>query len=143
MGRDVAGTYSWGVTGIQVTSLAYPKPVKRRTAKARKRREEAALIRVVRDFVAERDGYCRLQGHGLGACQGPSEWAHLEDLRRARTRSQAPERRHTTTHSLMLCAMHHKRYDAHTLGLAFITDAGADGPIQWYADQFVYTEGSR
>ena len=123
--------------------LAYPKPVKRRTAKARKDRAEAAVIRKVREIVAERDGYCRLQGHGLGACKGPSEWAHLEDHRRARTRGQAPERRHDRRFSLMLCQFHHRRYDAHTLGLAFIDGCGADGPIQWYYGGFVYTEGSR
>ena len=128
----------------RVTGLAYPKPVTRRTVKARKRRAEAAVITKVRDIVAERDGYCRLQGHGLGACKGPSEWAHLEDHRRARTRGQAPERRHRTSHSLMLCRRHHSLYDEYQLGLAFINnEQGADGPIQWYADQFVYTEGSR
>ena len=126
-----------------MTSLAYPKPVTRQRLKARKDRAEAAVIVFVRSFVVERDGYCRCKGYGLGACMGPSEWAHLEDHRRARTRGQSPERRHDRRFSMMLCAIHHRRYDAHTLVMAFLSDRGADGPIQWYYDGFVYTEEYR
>lgn len=120
--------------------LAQPKPLPRRRLKARKDRHEAAVIARIRALVVERDGYCRLQGKGLGACRGASEWAHLEHKRRAKTRGLPPEDRHTSAFSMMLCTFHHQRYDARTLGLAFRSERGADGPVQWYAERFVYTE---
>ena len=98
---------------------------------------------VVRALVVARDGYCRLHGKGLGACRGASEFAHLEDCRRARTMGMAPETRHRTDRAMMLCTVHHQRYDARTLGLSLQTDRGADGPVQWYAESFVYTEEDR
>jgi hypothetical protein len=45
-------------------------------------------------------------------CHGVSEWAHLGDKKRFKTRGQAPEIRHTTAGSLMLCQKHHADYDA-------------------------------
>src|SRR3990167_6434546 len=126
-----------------MTLLAQPKPVPRRTMKARKHRAEHVRMAVVLALVVARDGYCRLQGKGLGACRGASEFAHLEDCRRARTMGMAPETRHRTDRAMMLCTFHHQRYDARTLGLAFRSERGADGPVQWYAESFVYTEEDR
>jgi hypothetical protein len=48
----------------------------------------------------------------VGLCDGVSEWAHLGDKKRFKTRGQAPEVRHTTAGSLMLCTKHHQDYDA-------------------------------
>src|SRR5688500_15406246 len=94
------------------------KPEKRRTTKGRKRRAERTVKQSIRSRCADRDGYCRIGGRDgtqevdihkstMAWCQGVSEWAHLRGYRRSQTRGQAPERRHTTMHSLMLCSRHH------------------------------------
>jgi hypothetical protein len=109
-----------------------PKPEPRRTAKARKAREEAAVKRQVRAACVRRDGACRIwRDHATWAfdCDGPSEWAHLGDHRRSRTRGQDAEVRHTTAGSLMLCRRHHQQYDAHRIEILPRTAQGADGPL--------------
>jgi hypothetical protein len=109
--------------------IGFPKPEKRVTTKGRKRRQERAVIAVVRAVCVERDGYCRLSA--LHAeCGGPSEWAHLGDKKRARTRGMTPELRHTTAGSLMLCRTHHRLYDSGILDIDALTDRGADGRIE-------------
>src|SRR5260221_341989 len=74
--------------------VACPKGRTRKQIKGRKDRAEAAVKKLVRAQVAYRDGHCRLMG--CGPCHGESEWAHLGDKKRARTRGQAPTVRHTT-----------------------------------------------
>jgi hypothetical protein len=80
----------------------------------------------VRARCVERDIGCRLSM--LDPCSGPDEWAHLEDAKRARTRGQAPDVRHTTAGTLIACRGHHRRYDAGQIQIV-LGDAGADGPI--------------
>lgn len=97
--------------------LLKPEPLKR--AKARRKRQEAKVVKSVRAQVEARDGLCRLYRDAYlqrrflaaGMCEGASEWAHLGDMRRFKTRGKAPELRHTTAGSLMLCTKHHQDYD--------------------------------
>ena len=100
----------------------------RARVKGRKARRETSVKTAVRRACVERDGYCRLSGFGL--CEGPSEWMHLEAKKRARTRGQAPEERHTMDGSMMACRRHHHSYDAGEIELTLGPD-GADGPISY------------
>ncbi len=103
-----------------------PKPGPTAKARAKRRRAEVPIAKLVRAHCVERDGFCRLIG--LSPCSGVSEWAHLEQTR-AKTRGMAPEARHTTTHTAMLCTRHHGLYDAHVVRIA-MTERGANGPIR-------------
>ena len=120
-----------------------PKPEPRKRVKARKKRRESALVKEVRRMVSERDGHCRLHDKGFGLCFGVSTWAHLEDHRRFRTRGMEPEQRHTTTDTVMLCAKHHFAYDLHGITVEYTTDAGADGPLIWIQQSYMYGEPKR
>jgi hypothetical protein len=110
--------------------LAQPKPVKAKTLKRKRQHLERMLKTAIRAACVERDGYCRY-GTALNyrPCDGPSEWAHLGDKRRSRTRGQSPELRHTTTGSVMLCRRHHQMYDLHWLTIRATTELGADGSL--------------
>jgi hypothetical protein len=102
-------------------SLTLAKPEPRKRVKGRKQRHAAKVVKSVRAQCVERDGYCKagaairtqpwLESQRLGTCEGVSEWAHLGDKKRFKTRGQAPEIRHTTAGSLMLCTKHHDDYD--------------------------------
>jgi hypothetical protein len=114
--------------------LALPKPrkpVKRMRTRPKpmsaKRRKEAAVIARVRKACVERDGHCRVQRF-YPACSRVSTWAHLGEWRRSQTRGMAPEARHHTKGSLMLCEAHHKAYDLHQWDISYGPN-GADGPI--------------
>lgn len=101
----------------------------------------------MRATCVERDGQCRAHintryervdfsgGHLLlGDCEGVSEWAHMHERRRSKTRNQAPEVRHDTKYSLMLCTRHHAQYDGRERPRLFITALtrrGADGPLKF------------
>lgn len=90
-----------------------------------------------RALTVNRDGYCRLRNLGLGPCDGPSEWAHYGASRRFKTRGQAPEARHTTAGSLMLCRGHHARLDGRAeprVALEHLTERRCDGPLRASAD---------
>jgi hypothetical protein len=124
---------------------AIRKPEPRKRAKNRKRRQAKAVVKTVRERCVERDGRCRVAHpllttkicevgrYGpvldvLDDCSGPSEWAHLEEHKRARTRGQAPAKRHTTAGSAMFCRRHHRQYDAGELAVTFLApELGADG----------------
>lgn len=124
---------------------SFPKGRTRRQVKAKKDRAEAAVKKDVRSACVERDGYCRydkdfsdwLVTSGLVSihgCGGPLEWAHLHVKRRSQTRGQAPEIRHTTQDSLMLCRVHHDQYDGRAqprLLITALTSQGADGPLKF------------
>ena len=100
-------------------------------------------MKAVRAACVLRDGYCRaLESCLAGGCEGPSEWAHLGPWRRARTMGQAPELRHHTQGSLMLCAFHHRLYDAHRLQID-ATVVGADGPLTFRYGTTTYQEVRR
>lgn len=127
---------------------AIPKPETRRKAKARAKRQEQKVVGTVRERCADRDGHCRLAGvERFGHCEGPSTWAHLRGFTRAQTRGQAPERRHCTEGSLMLCRGHHQTGEfAYDLGRLDIEpqrpDKGANGPLTFIgrADGALYRE---
>jgi hypothetical protein len=103
--------------------IGFPKPATRATVKRRRQRVERRVKQSIRAQCVERDGYCRL---GCD-CTGPSEWAHYGGFKRARTLGQAPERRHTTEGSLMLCRRHHTQYDRGELIIEAHSDRGCDG----------------
>ena len=124
-------------------TCAIPKGLRRQTLKGRKDRAEAKVKRDVRAQCFERDGPCRIasilaaragdviQAELLKACSGYGEWAHLHAKRRSKTRGMAPEQRHDSAHSLMLCRVHHQEYDAHRLIITALTRKGADGPLKF------------
>jgi hypothetical protein len=113
-----------------------PKPTPRKRVKAKRQRHAAKVVKSVRALCVERDGYCRLTRDWswelvmptFGACEGPSQWAHLGDKKRFKTRGQAPEVRHTTAGSLMLCDRHHDDYDEGRLN---ISGDDADGVLRF------------
>ena len=132
--------------------LLFPKPERqpkpkrvssRRREKDRERRREKCIIGDVRSEVDGRDGYCRLYVLDaawraelfamFGACRGASELAHFGRHRRARTRGQAPELRHTVAGSLKLCNGHHQSgtaaYDAGTLLIEAVSGNGTNGRL--------------
>jgi hypothetical protein len=113
----------------------YAQPKSRDTikrVKGRKVRAETAVKQRVRFLCVERDGDCRVQGlEALGACSGESEWAHLEDKKRARTRGMLPEERHATAGSAMFCTTHHQAYDAGEFAVEYLSEKGADGPMAY------------
>ena len=123
--------------------MILPKPEKRKTTKARKDRQEAAVIAKVRAADVARDDYCRFswecQSLGLtvlkddlGPCDGDSHWCHLPPKTRAKTRNMPPEERHGTVWTIMACKFHHDRLDDRQqprIVVRCLTDAGADGPI--------------
>lgn len=111
--------------------VACPKGKTRKQLKAKKDRHEAAVKKVVRAVCVQRDGHCRLMGTTL--CGGPSEHAHLEEWKRARTRGMTAERRHTTEGSMMACRRHHQKYDAGLIAIALGPD-GANAPMRVLVD---------
>jgi len=111
---------------IDYSVLPLSKGRTRKQIKGSKDRKERNRKAKVRARCVERDIGCRLSM--LDACDGPDEWAHLEEKKRARTRGQAPEVRHTTAHSIIFCRGHHRRYDAGEITLR-LGEHGADGPV--------------
>lgn len=111
-----------------------PKPAKggRKRVAAKQKRSESAVAKAVRAACVERDGYCRVPTSAwLGPHGGPSEWAHLGDGKRFKTRGMAPADRHSTRLSLMLCRRHHAALDASVLAIIPITAAGADEALRF------------
>jgi len=106
--------------------IGCPKPKPRSRTKTR--RDEQAVIASVRAAVVERDYRRGCRAAHLGRCEGMLEWAHLHHVSRAKTRGMAPEVRHTTAGTLLLCAGHHQDYDEHRLTIDGTT-LGADGPL--------------
>lgn len=115
-------------------TCAIPKPEPRKKVKGRKQRAAAKVVKSVRAQCVARDGVCRFSNQPvlllvlLGACQGKSEWAHLGEHRRAKTRGMAPDVRHTTAGSLMLCTRHHAAYDRHDFDI-LASGRGADAAL--------------
>lgn len=97
--------------------------------------------------VESRDGYCRLRlTDTMGPCGGESQWAHFGDYRRFKTRGQAPEDRHVTHGSLMLCDKHHDRYDGQArprIDIEAVTVRECDGPLRFESAGAVYEEDER
>ena len=130
--------------GIDWSRFAIPKGEPRKRVKGRKQRAERAVKQDVRAACLSRDHECR---YGAGfwrddfdrpawltkieGCDGPSEWAHIAGHRRSQTRGQAPERRHNTRTSLMLCKRHHGLEEAGKLKVIPLTARGCDGPLRF------------
>lgn len=113
----------------EVVQPPIAKPETRKRVKGRKQRRAARVVKSVRAQCVERDGYCRVAAQFMDAkCEGVSEWAHLGDKRRFKTRGRAPESRHTTAGSLMLCTAHHRAYDQRRLA---IVGEDADQPLSF------------
>ncbi len=118
-----------------------PKPTPRRIVKARKQRQVAKVVKSVRAQCVERDGYCRVGSCAWMFCAGRSEWAHLGEKKRYKTRGMPAEIRHTTADSLMLCHLHHVAYDrTHTFKIVPLTSLGADGPLRFDVRGTTYAE---
>ncbi len=129
---------------MQATRRATPKHAipTRKAVKARKDRAAGKVVKSVRARCEERDGSCRMltlavRGDigpaGGHECFGPSQWSHLGKTR-ARTRGQAPEARHATAHTLMLCKAAHDKLDGRAgprLEVKVLTPSGADGPLEF------------
>lgn len=116
---------------------AFPKPEPRKRAKGRKKRLEQKVVKTVRPDVVRRDGYCRLLFTArtlremFGVCRGASQWAHFGKHKRARTRGMAPEVRHTTAGTFMLCDGHHDAYDDGEIVIHALTEKECDGPLEF------------
>jgi hypothetical protein len=110
--------------------IARQTPVKKRKTGPKARRE-AEIKRLVRAACVERDGYCLVQKLGLPGCKGESTWAHLSGHRRSQTRGMAPERRHDTRFSAMLCTKHHDQEETGKFQVVYLTAEYCDGPVLW------------
>ena len=120
-------------------SRPVPKPEPRARVKGRAKRKASAVVRDVRAACVARDGYCRVGAcySLLGPCGGDSQWAHLKEKQRSKTRGQPAEVRHTTQGSLMLCSQHHDRYDGRAgpkLTITAVSPDGAEGAIRFEAN---------
>lgn len=117
------------------------KPEPRTRTKGRKDRAEAKVKQSIRQQCVERDGDCRMAAARFDddlprelyphRCTTQAEWAHLRGHRRSQTRGQAPERRHTTQHSLMFCQALHALEEAGRLTVTYLSDRGCDGPLRF------------
>ena len=130
---------------IDYNVLPLHKGTPRKTLARRQQREEDKVKREVRAKCVERDGRCRIASwedhpedwHADAlehVCEGPSEWAHFKSHRRSKTIGQAPETRHTTAASAMLCQLAHDQYDGRqrpALKMTRLTRRGADGPLRF------------
>lgn len=126
------------------SGLALPKGEPRRRVQGRQQRAEAKVKRAVRAACVRRDFDCRicdwdqnpddLHSDDLDTetfSRDISEWAHMHVRRRSQTRGEAPEKRHTTAGSLMLCRFHHQEYDAHRLRITALSRKGCNGPLRF------------
>lgn len=121
--------------------IGFPKPESRKRTKAREKRADREQAQETRQKVLDRDGWCRVGRAGrpeiFGRCTPVPEWAHL--VSRQKTRGMAPEIRHSTATSVMLCGGpaggHHVAFDKLTgrkrLHIESLTAAGADGRLQF------------
>ena len=134
---------------IDYNVLTLSKGKTRKQIKAKRARAEDRVERAVRKACVIRDGLCRVcdwennpddyHDDNLDdwSDEWPfyvSEWAHTHTKRRSQTRNQAPEIRHTTQDSLMLCKQHHDQYDGRQrprLLMAKLTRRGCDGPLKF------------
>lgn len=133
---------------IDYSVLPLGKGKTRKQLRARRQRQAATVVQSVRAQCVERDGDCRIcdwennpedwheddLDYPDELSVNPSEWAHLNEGTRAKTRGMSAERRHTTAMSLMLCQFHHDRLDGRHHPRITITATeprlGADGPLE-------------
>lgn len=96
--------------------------------RAKRKRADDAVAAVIRAKCVLRDGYCKFAI--LGGCRGASQHCHLGQWKRARTRGQAPVRRHTLEGSCMACEFHHEAEEHGAMKVTMFADLGANGPIR-------------
>lgn len=108
--------------------------VKRRKTRAK---AEAPVKAKVRAECVERDGPCLVWTRiGLfGECRGPSVWSHLRGHRRSNTRGMAPEKRHNTMFSAILCSYHDRLEESGRYEVVFHTIDYANGRVSWQPRQ--------
>ena len=117
--------------GIDWSGFAFGKGKTHRASRDERHEDDRAVAATVRAIVFDRDVGCRVPADVRWPHSGVDEWAHMEQGTRARTRGRAPVERHTTRLSCRLCRGHHVLYDQGPLRPRFLTDRGADGPIEW------------
>lgn len=132
---------------MDMRGLPFGKPVKKSKDKNQKLAIARAVVSTVRESCVNRDGPCRIKGvERFPPCDGPSEWAHFGEMKRAKTRGMDPSERHTRQGSLMMCRHHHALYDgrAHHQGsrlqIEALTTNGTDGPLRFELAGVVYDE---
>ena len=105
----------------------------RKQVKGKKDLTEAKVKKRVRSECVERDGYCLvLTRVGIeGECRGRSVWSHLRGYRRSRTRGMAPEKRHNTMFTAMLCQRHDRLEETGKYEVVFHSNDYANGPVSW------------
>jgi hypothetical protein len=120
------------------SGLKYPKGPTRAELKGSLTYRERQIIDRNRAHCERRDGFCRI-GHWkdsaialFGECYGPSEWNHFR--RRSKSRGEAPEVRHSTEITGMLCERHHDMVDEHEIDFDYLTNKRADGPMKFRND---------
>lgn len=101
--------------------------------KRRKVRAEKPVVQRVRAECVERDGDCLvLTRIGIvDECEGESQWAHFSGHRRSQTRKMAPEKRHDSRWTGMLCTFHHGQEESGEMEIVYRTSEYANGPIGW------------
>ncbi len=125
------------------------KRLPERIRKRRRQRKDLDVEMKVRGDVMTRDGVCRLAfvvgefRFRIGRCEGVSEFAHLGEFRRFKTRGMLPEERHNTPGTMSLCTKHHRLYDAHTMNIEALTEDGADGAMRFTVGDVVFEERDR
>lgn len=107
--------------------------VTRKRVKGRKARAEVKVKRAVRAECVTRDGHCLVATRiGIvGECRGQSVWSHFAGHRRSQTRGMAPERRHTTLFSGMLCQRHDRLEETGQYEVVYRTVDYANGSVDW------------
>jgi hypothetical protein len=128
-----------------------PKPTPRKRVNAKAKRVESTHAQQVRALVVERDGSCRLADPALwlifGACSGESEFAHMPERRRSKTRGMDPKIRHDKAHTLMLCTKHHAMADRRGprpwMQVQPASSRGAEGRLAFQIRDTVHVESER
>lgn len=110
-----------------------PKPLKRRTVKAKRDKAKAANIGQVRDRVMERDRFdcrvpdcCCAQDEGI---QGVAELAHIRGRGMGGNKDLS---RDTTANTIACCQYHHtgsRSLHSGHVKIRPLTEKGADGPL--------------
>tara|TARA_B100000949_G_scaffold223776_1_gene226573 strand:- start:340 stop:771 length:432 start_codon:yes stop_codon:yes gene_type:complete len=120
--------------------ILFPKPTPRRTEKQRRKRADAAWIRLVRKDVILRDGGCRsCQELGLSPDNAGLPMQMHELVYRSKTRGLPMEQRVNTKNCILICQFCHSALHAKMLSV-FIEDSckGADGKLRfklWRRDE--------
>ena len=116
-----------------IKGVGFPKPLPKRTEKQRKRRADAAWVRLVRKDVVIRDMGCRsCHEMGLPSDNGGLPLQMHELVYRSKTRGLPIEERVNTRNCILLCEFCHSAIHAKMLSV-FVEDArkGADGRLRF------------